>query len=64
MLTSLAASYLPDEPEQAVATALDALDVSVRSGYAVAFSAIDELRAQLPADLAGVDALRERLAAV
>jgi hypothetical protein len=53
-----------DEPEQAVAVTTEAFDVASRSGYAVAYPAIDDVRAKLADDVPGVVELDERLAGV
>lgn len=64
MLTSLANACLSDEPERAAAVATEAFDLATRTGYAVAYPALDEVRSKLPDDVPGVAGLGERLATV
>lgn len=64
MLISLASVYLTDEPEQATVLAIESFDLALDSGYAVAYPALDSLRAELADDVPGVTELDERLAAV
>jgi hypothetical protein len=64
MLISLASVRLDQDPEEAAALAIESFDLALRSGYAVAYPALDSLRAKLPADVVGTDALHERLASV